>query len=155
MARRSPVRRGAPVTRRLDLTDVPCDKTTARRVMMLAYEAGDDADIRAEMARVVEMAVRREVERREVAAIEGGEERARATAALVLRGLSDRAVEQVVRLGNERLREAYGDVLDRPEMAGLRALVGDRPIADGTEPGTATVSPDGGEWQWRDRGPRR
>lgn len=44
---------------RIDLTDLPCDKTTARRVMMVAYERCEhgDADIRAVMAEVVRDAV--------------------------------------------------------------------------------------------------
>lgn len=120
---------------------LPTDEPTHRRVMLAArarmVEAGEDGDIRAAMAEYVREAVER---------MEEG------------RAASGRLQDLVARLEAatppSKPHTISPDVLRA--MAESEREENEPPaFADGTAPGTAKVSPDGGEWMWRDRGPTR
>lgn len=125
---------------------IAVDAETHGKLLRLAYRAGGE-DVRERMAEQV----RRRVEWLErwdaITRIVNAEERSRAFAALAIEDLSDRALEWVIRLAKKQLREAYADVLHRPEMTELRALLMDveweaPDLADGTAPGTEKLHGD-------------
>lgn len=158
--------------RRLDLTTVPCDKTTARKVMMAAYRAGDEEDVAVRMAEVVRLAVeawvnatapdirrlrgrigwRHPLDPPTAAPIVGWCRADDAHGEWYLLWTSD----AVGGLGGMSWTQATEEftALDDNARALIAHVAAQRraPLADGTAPGTQAVGPDGEAWEWRDRG---
>ena len=132
---------------RLDLTTIPADKSTERRVKAEAYERcrGKDVTMAEAMAEVVREAVEAQQPGPTDAVVEavGAAIEAR-TAFERVRGSAFDASSPMAR----RTAEAWDTAID----AAVREIVA---AARGRCAPAVEESPDGEEWSWADRGPTR